>query len=500
MTLQSYLRAIKERWVLVTLAVVLGVAAAVAVFFVRPVQYTAETSLYVSAQATGGTQEAFQAAQLSEQRVSSYTELATSPRVTMETIERLGLPYRPEQLAQKLTATSALNSIIINVSATDPSPAQAARIADTVGIVTAEAVYDLERQGGPGSPAPVSVRLVQPAPLPDSPSSPGLPITIFLGLAAGLVIGLGAAVARHSLDTSVSSREALRLASEAPNLGDIPYDARAAAGQFDQSGQRFSARAESFRQLRTNLQFVDVDRPRRVLLVTSSVQSEGKTTTVIDLALALSAAGHSVLAIDADLRRPHLADATGLESAVGLTSVLAGRMRMEAAVQTWQRSFDILPSGPQPPNPSELLASRQMRQLLDEARARYDFVVVDSPPLLPVTDAAAIAPSTDGALLVCRFKTTKTWQVARSAGALRAVSVEPLGTILTMAPESGGGEYGGYSAPAAAGLQVPPDQHREAVIAGHPSPRPRGSAAVPAHRRPTNPTEDDTEVTRTWPS
>lgn len=464
MTLQGYFSAIRQRWTLVVAVALLGVVTASAVYFLRPVEYTAETSLYVSAQATGGTLEAFQAAQLSEQRVSSYTELATSPRVTLETIKRLGLPDRSEQLAQRLTATSALNSIIIKISATDTSPTEAARIADTIGTVTAEAVYELERQGGPGSPAPVSVRLVQPAPLPDAPSSPGLPITLALGLVGGLVLGLVAALARYSLDTSVSSHEALKSASGVPNLGDIPYDAAAAAGRFDDSGQHFNKRAEAFRQLRTNLQFVDVDRPRRILLVTSSVQSEGKTTTVIDLSSALAAAGNNVLAIDADLRRPHLANAAGLESSVGLTSVLAGRVRLERAVQRWQRSFDVLPSGPQPPNPSELLASRQMRHVLDDARARYDFVIVDSPPLLPVTDAAAIAPSTDGALLVCRFGTTKTWQVARSAEALRAVSVEPLGTVLTLAPATGNGEYG-YSNPSGSHvLGAVDDDHLEVRV------------------------------------
>ena len=305
-------------------------------FFVRPVEYTAGTSLYVSAQATGGTQEAFQAAQLSEQRVASYTELATSPRVTMETIGRLGLPDKTEQLAQRLTATSALNSILINVSATDRSPAEAARIADTVGVVTSEAVYELERQGGPGSPAPVSVRLVLPAPIPDSPSTPGLPVTVMLGLAVGLLLGSERPWPAILLTRRSRPGRCCATRRGLPNLGEIPYDSKAAAGEFGHGDQQFSARAEAARQLRTNLQFVDVDRPRRVLLVTSAVPGEGKTTLVIDLAIALAAAGHKVLAIDADLRRPRLADATGVEGSVGLTSVLAGRTTLERAVQTWQ--------------------------------------------------------------------------------------------------------------------------------------------------------------------
>jgi succinoglycan biosynthesis transport protein ExoP len=154
-----------------------------------------------------------------------------------------------------------------------------------------------------------------------------------------------------------------------------------------------------------------------------------------------------VVVVEADLRRPKVADLLGIERSVGLTSVLSGRVRVDQAVQLWAGGrFDVLASGPLPPNPSELLASQHMKAVLAELRERYDVVLIDTPPLLPVTDAAAVAPATDGAILVCRFKETTRDQVASAAEALQAVSAPLLGTVFTMVPSSGPRAYAQYNA------------------------------------------------------
>lgn len=471
---------VRERWVVIALAVVLGLVGALAAFLVRPPEYTAQLSLYVSAQVGDNPQQAYQGAQLSEQRVKSYNELVTGDRVTSETIRRLGLDRTPEQLAAQLTATSALDSVIINIAVTEESPAQAAAIANTVGTVVTEVVDELERPAAPNGIAPVAVRVVQPAPVPTQPSSTGLPITLALGLLAGLAVGVGAAFARNALDTSVKSVDVLGAASGAPNLGAIAYDAKVPGKPLTVQGDPQSPRAEAFRQLRTNLQFIDVDNPRKVILVTSAMPGEGKTTTVANLAIALSSMGGRLLVIEADMRRPKLSAMLGLDRSVGLTRVLSGRMRLQQAVQPWGGgAFDVLATGPTPPNPSELLGSNQMRALLDEARSTYDVVLIDTPPLLPVTDAAAIAPATDGAVLVCRFKQTTRPQVEAAAQALRSVSVEPLGTVFTMVPDSGPLAYAKYTS------------YYSSEVA----------AAAPARATPSGPTTGGSEAgARPWPT
>jgi capsular exopolysaccharide synthesis family protein len=282
--------------------------------------------------------------------------------------------------------------------------------------------------------------------VPTRPSSANLPVTLAIGLLAGLVLGIAAALARNALDVRVKSPEQLRALVDAPSLGAIAYDPDVPRRPLTVYADPQSPRSEAFRQLRTNLQFIDIDNPRKVILVTSAMPSEGKTTTLINLALAISTTGSKVLVVEADLRRPRLSDLLGVERMIGLTSVLSGRIDVAQAIQAWGRStVDILASGPLPPNPSELLASRHMKMLLERLRISYDVILIDTPPLLPVTDSAALAPSTDGAVMICRFNQTTAAQVESARAALDAVSAPLLGTVLTMLPNKGPHAYARYN-------------------------------------------------------
>src|SRR5581483_11983300 len=173
--------------------------------------------------------------------------------------------------------------------------------------------------------------------------------------------------------------------------------------------------AEAFRMLRTNLQFLDVDSTHKVFVLTSAVPEEGKTSTSVNLALSLAQAGVRTLLIEGDLRRPRAATRLGLDSAAGVTSVLVGKVAFKEAIQSHTDiGIDFLASGPVPPNPAELLQSRAMSDLLDLARGMYDVVLIDAPPLLPVTDAALIAAQADGAILIVRHGVTTRDQVRSS--------------------------------------------------------------------------------------
>ena len=446
MTIREYLRVVRERWLVVSIAVLVGVGCGAAVFFLRPPQYTATLTMYVSSQGADTTQAAFQGAQLSQDRVASYTELLVGPRVTSDVIRRLGLPEAPDELAAKMRATSKLDSVLLDVTVTDGSPQRATHIANAVGGVFPDLVAELERPTTLGGRPAVAVRVVQPALVPTRPSSANLPVTLAVGLLAGLVLGIAAALARNALDVRVKSPEQLRALVDAPSLGAIAYDPDVPRRPLTVYADPQSPRSEAFRQLRTNLQFIDIDNPRKVILVTSAMPSEGKTTTLINLALAISTTGSKVLVVEADLRRPRLSDLLGVERMIGLTSVLSGRIDVGHAIQSWGRStVDILASGPLPPNPSELLASRHMKLLLERLRISYDVILIDTPPLLPVTDSAALAPSTDGAVMICRFNQTTAAQVESARAALDAVSAPLLGTVLTMLPNKGPHAYARYN-------------------------------------------------------
>jgi capsular exopolysaccharide synthesis family protein len=447
MTLNDYLRVLRERWIIILTAVLLGLGSAAGVWLLRPPEYTAALTMYVSAQTADTTSTAYQGAQLSEQRVKSYVELVTSPRVSQEVIASLRLAELPDDLVERVTATSSIDSVLIDITVTDRSPEQAARIANAVGQSLTRLVNELERPVSAAALPPVAVRMVQPAAPPIEPSSTSLPVLLALGLVAGLAIGGGTALVRNALDTSIKAPEQLRHVTRAPNLGVIAFDPHVPKRPLTVHEDQQAPRAEAFRQLRTNLQFIDVDHPPKVIVVTSSLPYEGKTTTLANLAIALASAGGRILVIEADLRRPRLADLLGLDRAVGLTSVLAGRLGPAQAIQHWAGGgIDVLASGPLPPNPSELLASQQMVRLLGELRTEYDTVLIDTPPLLPVTDAAAVAPATDGVVLVCRFKATSSEQVAEAVEALPSASTVLLGTVLTMVPPTGPRAYARYNA------------------------------------------------------
>jgi capsular exopolysaccharide synthesis family protein len=198
---------------------------------------------------------------------------------------------------------------------------------------------------------------------------------------------------------------------------------------------------------------VDVDNPPKVFVITSSVPNEGKSTTAANLAITFALNGAKVLVVEADLRLPRLSAYMGTESSVGLTDVLAGTRELDDVIVPFRDGlFDLLPAGKVPPNPSELLGSDHMRRLINTVRGRYDITILDSPPLLPVTDAAIIATQTDGAIVVARHNFTRREQLEKSVELLEQVSAHLIGTIVNFVPTGGsrrsrtgyGYGYGGY--------------------------------------------------------
>lgn len=456
MTIPNYLRILRDQWVVVVVAVLVCLAAGTAFHFLRPVRYTAQLTMYVSSQGVDSTSAAFQGAQLSQQRVASYVKLVTTPRVTQAVVEELNLPMTSGQLAQELTASTDVDSVLIYVQVTDSSPDRAAAVANAVGSVFTGVVDDIERPLQANGVQAVAVRVVQPAIPPDTPSSIGLPVTLAASLLIGLVLGVAAGLLRSGFDTSVRSPDDLaRATGGAPALGVIAYDSVVPKRPLLVHEDSQSPRTEAFRQIRTNLRFINSDDPSKVLVVTSSLPAEGKTTTLVNLAIILASGDSRVLVIEADLRRPKAADLFGLERSVGLSDVLTGGLPADDVIQSWKGGFvaslhggsvDVLPSGQLPPNPSELLGSARMAELIRELRRQYDFILLDTPPLLPVTDAAAVAAETDGALLVCRYRKTNSHQVASAVRALQAVSAPVLGTIFSMVPRKGSHAYAQYNA------------------------------------------------------
>ncbi|TXH32574.1 MAG: polysaccharide biosynthesis tyrosine autokinase, partial [Actinobacteria bacterium] len=416
--------------------------------------YQATSQLFVSVKSAGAAGDAYSGGLFVQQRVKSYVDVVDSPAVLEPVIEELGLDSTYIGLASQVSATTPPNTVLLNVSATDTSPAQAAKIANAVAASYANEIARLEgakttadglpRLGSNQNQTPVQATVIKPAEVPTAAISPRTQLNVLLGALLGLLVGVGIAVLRFTLDTSVKSSEELEQSADSTTLGVVTFDPDAKTNPL--VTLRGTPRAEAFRSIRTNLQYVDVDNPPRTVVITSSLPSEGKSTTACNLAIAVAQAGSKVLLLEADLRRPKVAEYLGVDGSRGLTDVLIAQATLDNTIIHWQRGLlDFLPAGAIPPNPSELLASHQMADLLAELAKRYDLVILDAPPLLPVTDAAILSTAADGAILVARHGTIKREQVADSADALRQVNARIFGTVLNFVPMRKRRKYGyGY--------------------------------------------------------
>jgi capsular exopolysaccharide synthesis family protein len=439
--LSDYLRILRRNWLLITVCAVVGLLiGAIASFAVRPT-YTAETKLFMAIQSSGSVQELQQGNTFTQARVQSYVETVSEPLVLQPVIDALGLTLTPGQLSGKVTATADLNTVIITISVDDPSPVQAAAIAQATADSLVQSVEGLERPAGGGT-SPVTSTVITPATAPSEPSAPNTQVNLALSLLAGLVVGIGAALLRTTLDTRVRGEADLRRVSQAPMLGGITFDTDATKKPLLTQVPGQSPRAESFRQIRTNLQFAHVSHQSRAVLVTSSLPGEGKTTTATNLAIAIAQGGQSVVLVDADLRRPRVDEYLGLERNAGLTTALIGRADLEDLLQPWGTDeLYVLTAGQIPPNPSELLGSDAMKRLISRLEDKFDAVIIDAPPLLPVTDAAVLAQQVGGVVLVIGSSKVKLPDLQKSLGNLDMVKADLLGVVINLLPSKGPDAY-----------------------------------------------------------
>jgi receptor protein-tyrosine kinase len=433
MDLRDLYAALRVAWWLPLIGLVVGGAGALGLSYLQTPLYTANTQLFVSTTDSTSTSDVLQGSQFSQQRVTSYAQLIAGQDLATRVIDRLHLHRTPQELSREISATAVQNTVLIDVSVTDPSPRDAERIADAVGSEFISYAAQLERTDARGL-SPVKVTVTQRPEVPTAPSSPQRVRNTALGMLVGLFVGAGLAIGRAKLDRSVKDAGEASEVSGAPVIGTILRDdALSKAHVITRSSS--SRTAEDYRQLRTNLQFLNVDEPPKVIMISSALPAEGKTTVSINLAIALVEAGRRVTILEADLRRPRVARYLGMVGGVGLTNILVGSAELDEVTQTYgEAGLSVIASGPPPPNPGELLASSQMAALLEKLRASNDFVIIDAPPLLPVADSSGLASYVDGVVLSVRYGSTHKEQLRQASVVLERVRARMLGVILNIVP------------------------------------------------------------------
>jgi len=447
---KRYVQIVRAHWVLILMTVLICTGAAAAYGWTRKDVYAAHTQLFVSTPVTPRNltpSEVYQGGLASQARAESYARLVSSPALAEAVIDELNL-QRSVQFVQSAISTSVpAGTVLVNVTAEDSSPREAREIANSVGRVLPKFVASLESTGSPSRPgagsnkrASVKVSVSSPAELPTSPEPPGKAVYIVVGVVLGLLLGIAGAVVREMFDRRIRDDASIEAVAGAPVLGSIPLDREASSRPLVVVEHSSSVEAEAYRRLRTNLRVLTMEHDLHSLLVTSAVAGEGKTLIAANLAFAFAQAGHRVVLVDGDMRSARLSELLGLREGPGLSEALADEVP-ERLHNEQSLPLAVLSSGAPPANPSELLESDRLVTLLESLRKLSDLVIMDSPPLLPVSDASSIARTAAAVLLVTRATSTQSDQLNIAAEYLETIGKQPIGTVLNGVSLPPGGAY-----------------------------------------------------------
>ncbi|MGP5699928.1 polysaccharide biosynthesis tyrosine autokinase [Glutamicibacter arilaitensis] len=445
MELKDYWRVLRAHWIAVVAITLIGGLLGAGWAMVQPKTYAASASGILTTGVNSDIGTATIGENYAKSRIKSYLDIAKSTTVAQHVATELELSNSPDDLLSRISVSNPVDTATMKVTAEAGSAAGARDLAEAWIVAIGAQVSEIENMDTDSKQSSmesiVSFQSLDSALLPQSPVFPNNKLATVAGLLGGAIVAIVYALLRNIFDRRVHSTEEVEKVTEASVIGSIPFykgfegEQRlletTGGNDRGEKGRDEYAIAEALRELRTNLQFMSIDNPPRKIVVTSALAAEGKSAIVANLANTIAASGQKVVVIDGDLRRPMVAKNFGLVEGVGLTDVLIGRAEIDEVIQTWGSSGNlfILGAGKIPPNPSELLASNTLHSLIDDL-AEHAIVLIDAPPLLPVTDAAILSARTDGALVVTRSNKTTYDELKAAIGNVRKVNGQILGIII----------------------------------------------------------------------
>lgn len=445
--LQDYLTTLRRYSAVILVLAVLG--AGVAYLYTLSVEreYRAQADVMVIPARGNNPAELAQGANYIASLAQTYTLLATSPEVLDPVIDDLDLQVSSQRLARSVDVQVPLDTFVLQIRVTDTDSARAAQTANAIAAQLSSTIPQVSPEGQDGLPS-VRVTTIAHADEPLHPIKPEKVKIMLLGMVLGVLVGVGVAVYRTKYKSRVNGVEDVAVLTDLGVLGEIPaVGSKRSLVQMVRTLPQGRA-AESLRQLAASLRYINLGGQRKVILLTSGSSSEGKSSISLGLSLTLAEAGHSVLYIEADLRRPSAADYTGLETSVGVMDVLVGDATIEEAAQQWgHQNLSVLACGMKPPNPGQVLASEELGALINDARRLFSYIVVDSPPVLDVSDALWLSPSVDGTLVITRVGETASADLNRTLEALERADSPVIGIVLDGVKSRTKGAYYSEDAP-----------------------------------------------------
>lgn len=439
-TIVGLLQILRKRIIAVLVTFVITVTAMCIWTAIAPVKYTTETQLfatYNNASASGDAVDQNTGNSYIMSQIKSYPTLATTHSVLQPVIDQLHLGITTTSLAGKVSVTNPTNTAFINISVTDSDPQKAAELANAIASSLSSVVEKSLYNGEAASSVKLSI--VQPAQVPATPSSPNLSLNILIGVVGGLILGIVVALLKDLLSKKIEDEDEITEYLDAPIVGRIVEDNLLQRNTPVVISEPGSPIAEDYRRIRTNLSFIAPtgNGNCRLVIVTSTGAGEGKTTTSVNIAAALAENGSRVLLIDADLRHPSVAKKIDIDGTAGLTHVLSGQAAIKDVIQRyWKANLHILPAGPKPPNSSALLNSPMMVELLNNAMAQYDYVLVDTAPMVVANDAVVFMRQGGSLIMVCRRDQTQKRDLRDITDELKALDMSVLGIVFNCAREN----------------------------------------------------------------
>jgi len=438
---------------MIVICPIVAALAAGVVSLVLPPVYEAHVALLVRPAQPLATTDPNVAALNVDQISRTYAALMTERPLLVSVSSQLGLTIRPEDLAKEIIVTPQPNTQILDVAVRDTDRALARDLANQLVAALVAEVKQFQQQEAqlPNSRSGDDLVVVSPAVLPDRPVSPNRTLNVAIAFAAGLVVAAGIAFLLDYLDQSIKSDEEL---TERVGLIAVGHVAFLPAGQGKRGElvtlDAQSHASEAYKALRTSLLYSAIDHELKVIVVTSAEQGEGKSRTAANLAVALAHAENKTLLIDADFRRPSQHRIFGRIRNVGLSNLILKDINETEAITSVEAvpNLWLLSSGPTPPNPSELLGSSRMKELIARLSEHFAYMVVDTPPLNAVTDASILAASASGTILVVEQGRTTFPALKRAKQTLDRVGAHVIGAVMNKLRARGGSysyEYGYYA-------------------------------------------------------
>lgn len=457
---------ISKAWLVVLVSVFGAVLALLVTVFAITPKYESSAMFYVNNNAfsVGDASFSLSSGDLTTSRnlVESYIVILNTRESLNDVIDYAGVDLTYTDVREMLSAASVNETEIFEVVVTSTDPAEAEKIANAIAYILPKRISSIIEG--------TSAKVVDAAVMPVKPSSPSYTSNTIIGFLLGLVLAVGVIVLQEIFDVSVRVEDDIKQCCKHPILASVPdmhssgkggydysYDRKkkgAAANQSRKpalmgSGVNFAA-SEAYKLLRTKLQFSFAgDKSCRVIGLSSALSGEGKSLTSVNLAYTMSQLGKRVILIDCDMRRPTLAEKLGVRKKPGLSSHLTGQCGLEELVQycgleNEEEAFHVIAAGQNPPNPVELLSSEKMLAALELLRQRYDYVILDLPPVGEVSDAMAVAKIVDGMLLVVRQNYCNRIALTDAVRQFDFIDTKILGVVFNCTTDQGGGYRKGY--------------------------------------------------------